>query len=145
MLLDSSITFDWGAGIKALQRAWIGRSEVHRRHFVHPLNKHYIFGVCWDAGIKALQRPGSGAPRCLPPAFMTACEAPEDSLQLATAATEPSEAGCTRMYCAGCDTKQLIILQGANIRFELEGGTSSSLPPGVQLEVFTTRPDTVRP
>jgi len=35
-------------------------------------------------------------------------------------------------------------LQGAGIRFLVEGGDGSALPPNAQLEVYTTRPDTVR-
>lgn len=38
---------------------------------------------------------------------------------------------------------RVTLLQGAGIRFQLEGGDGSSLPPNAQLEVYTTRPDTV--
>ena len=44
----------------------------------------------------------------------------------------------------GLGQARLRALQGAGISFRLEGGAGSSLPQDARLEVYTTRPDTVR-
>ena len=64
--------------------------------------------------------------------------------QSVTTATESQRGAAHGAAVQTVHSKKGIVLQGANIRFELEGGASGSLPPDAQLEVYTTRPDTVR-
>jgi hypothetical protein len=92
---------DWDAGIKALQRAWIGRSEVGAAPL---LPRRLARSILNTQGHRIM----------------------------------------LHIYCCSRRDWTASPLQGANIRFQLEGGASSSLPPNAQLEVYTTRPDTVR-
>ena len=62
-LLGDLEAVDWDAGIKALQRAWIGRSEVHRRQLVNPLNQRCILLSTGTRASRPCSAPGSGAPR----------------------------------------------------------------------------------